>query len=154
MPRARRHWRPQWQVTVSPAYTGFLNWKVMAEARQPICPPISVSRLAVGRPWETLALKRLAAANCIEMHRVVVAGKHGAPDYRLLVITRGLPAFQPLYHDRLSKLPSVRRLTSTLVMARVIQDRSLPLGFGLRGILHGPGRLFFLLDNPGLIRLR
>ncbi len=51
----------------------------------------------------------------------------GEPDYLLHVITRDLPAFQQLYDDRLSKLPNVQRLTSTLVMKRVIQERSLPL---------------------------
>ncbi|MBB2885532.1 DNA-binding Lrp family transcriptional regulator [Pseudomonas umsongensis] len=42
-------------------------------------------------------------------------------------ITRDLPSFQQLYDERLSTLPNVQRLTSTLVMKRVIQDRSLPL---------------------------
>ncbi|MNE63835.1 leucine-responsive transcriptional regulator [compost metagenome] len=51
----------------------------------------------------------------------------GEPDYLLHVITRDLPAFQQLYDERLSTLPNVQRLTSTLVMKRVIQDRSLPL---------------------------
>ncbi|EJM06495.1 transcriptional regulator [Pseudomonas sp. GM102] len=51
----------------------------------------------------------------------------GEPDYLLHVVTRDLPAFQQLYDERLSTLPNVQRLTSTLVMKRVIQDRSLPL---------------------------
>ncbi|WP_207239115.1 Lrp/AsnC family transcriptional regulator [Pseudomonas sp. GW456-L15] len=51
----------------------------------------------------------------------------GEPDYLLQVITRDLPAFQRLYDERLSTLPNVQRLTSTLVMKRVIQDRTLPL---------------------------
>jgi hypothetical protein len=46
---------------------------------------------------------------------------------RLHLITRDLPAFQLLYDDRLSKLPNVQRLTSTPVMKRLIQARSLPL---------------------------
>lgn len=45
----------------------------------------------------------------------------------LHVITQDLPAFQRLYDDSLSTLPNVQRLTSTLVMKRVIQDRPLPL---------------------------
>ncbi|MNG84446.1 Leucine-responsive regulatory protein [compost metagenome] len=51
----------------------------------------------------------------------------GDPDYLLNVITRDLPAFQHLYDEGLSALPSVQRLTSTLVMKSVVQDRSLPL---------------------------
>lgn len=51
----------------------------------------------------------------------------GEPDYLLQVITRDLPAFQWLYDERLSTLPNVQRLTSTLVMKQVIQDRTLPL---------------------------
>ncbi|MEO3723542.1 Lrp/AsnC family transcriptional regulator [Pseudomonas syringae] len=51
----------------------------------------------------------------------------GEPDYLLHVVARDLPAFQLLYDERLSSLPNVQRLTSTLVMKRVIQDRSLPL---------------------------
>jgi len=51
----------------------------------------------------------------------------GEPDYLLHVVTRDLPAFQALYDESLSGLPNVQRLTSTLVMKRVIQDRELPL---------------------------
>ena len=51
----------------------------------------------------------------------------GDPDYLLHVVAADLPAFQQLYDDRLTSLPNVQRLTSTLVMKRVIQDRMLPL---------------------------
>ena len=51
----------------------------------------------------------------------------GEPDYLLHVITQDLPAFQRLYDESLSALPNVQRLTSTLVMKRVVQDRPLPL---------------------------
>ncbi len=51
----------------------------------------------------------------------------GEPDYLLHVITEDLPAFQRLYDESLSTLPNVQRLTSTLVMKRVVQDRPLPL---------------------------
>lgn len=51
----------------------------------------------------------------------------GEPDYLLHVITQDLPAFQRLYDESLSTLPNVQRLTSTLVMKQVIQDR--PLSF-------------------------
>ena len=47
----------------------------------------------------------------------------GDPDYLLHIITRDLAAFQQLYDDSLSKLPSVLRLTSTLVMKSVVESR-------------------------------
>jgi len=51
----------------------------------------------------------------------------GDPDYLLRVITTDLAAFQALYDDRLSALPGVQRLTSTLVMKSIVDDRPLPL---------------------------
>ena len=54
----------------------------------------------------------------------------GDPDYLLHVVVRDLAAFQQLYDTRLSALPSVQRLTSTLVMKHVVQDRPLPLERG------------------------
>lgn len=52
----------------------------------------------------------------------------GDPDYLLHVTTRDLPAFQQLYDEKLSGMAGVQRLTSTLVMKTVIQDRPLLLG--------------------------
>ena len=40
---------------------------------------------------------------------------------------RDLPACQKLYDDRLATLPGVQRLTSTLVMKSVVENRPLPL---------------------------
>lgn len=51
----------------------------------------------------------------------------GDPDYMLTVVTTDVAAFQGLYDRSLSALPSVLRLTSTLVMKNVFHDRSLPL---------------------------
>lgn len=51
----------------------------------------------------------------------------GSPDYILHVIAKDLAAFQRLYDDSLSALPNVLRLTSTLVMKNVVQNRPLPL---------------------------
>ncbi len=51
----------------------------------------------------------------------------GDPDYLLHVVSHDLSAFQLLYDEQLSALPSVQRLTSTLVMKNVVQDRPLPL---------------------------
>ncbi|MDO6476752.1 Lrp/AsnC family transcriptional regulator [Alteromonas sp. 1_MG-2023] len=49
----------------------------------------------------------------------------GTPDYQLHVVTKDLAAFQQLYDDKLSALPSVQRLTSTIVMKDIVQARSL-----------------------------
>jgi DNA-binding Lrp family transcriptional regulator len=51
----------------------------------------------------------------------------GDPDYLLRVIARDLPAFQQIYDERISTLPGVQRLSSTLVMKRVVENRALPL---------------------------
>jgi DNA-binding Lrp family transcriptional regulator len=51
----------------------------------------------------------------------------GEPDYLLRVITTDLPAFQELYDERLATLPGVQRLSSTLVMKSVVENRPLPL---------------------------
>lgn len=50
----------------------------------------------------------------------------GEPDYLLRVATADLVAFQQLYDQQLARLPGVQRLTSTLVMKNVIDDRPLP----------------------------
>lgn len=51
----------------------------------------------------------------------------GDPDFLLRVTTRDLPAFQALYDDRLATLPGVQRLSSTLVMKTIVENRPLPL---------------------------
>lgn len=67
-------------------------------------------------------------AALIDIPQIVEAQRlFGEPDYLLHVVARDLPAFQKLYDECLSGLPNVQRLTSTLVMKRVIQDRELPL---------------------------
>lgn len=67
-------------------------------------------------------------AALVEIPQVIDAQRlFGEPDYLLHVITKDLPAFQRLYDESLSTLPNVQRLTSTLVMKRVIQDRALPV---------------------------
>jgi DNA-binding Lrp family transcriptional regulator len=50
----------------------------------------------------------------------------GDPDYLLRVMTADLTAFQRVYDDRLSALPGLRRLTSTIVMKTVVDSRPLP----------------------------
>ncbi len=50
----------------------------------------------------------------------------GDPDYLLRIVTSDLAAYQRLQDERLSVLPGVQRMTSTLVMKRVVDDRPLP----------------------------
>jgi DNA-binding Lrp family transcriptional regulator len=50
----------------------------------------------------------------------------GDPDYLLRVVTTDLAAYQRLQDDRLTALTGVQRMTSTLVMKRIVQDRPLP----------------------------
>jgi DNA-binding Lrp family transcriptional regulator len=64
----------------------------------------------------------------VDVPQILLAQRlFGDPDYLLRVITRDLPDFQRLYDDRLSTLPGVQRVASTLVMKSVIENRPLPL---------------------------
>jgi DNA-binding Lrp family transcriptional regulator len=51
----------------------------------------------------------------------------GDPDYLLRILTTDLQAYQQLEDDVLGTLPGVQRLTSTLVMKRVVDDRAVPV---------------------------
>ena len=51
----------------------------------------------------------------------------GDPDYLLRIVTKDLAAYQQLYDDQLAALPGVQRLTSTLVMKSIVENRPLPL---------------------------
>lgn len=51
----------------------------------------------------------------------------GDPDYLLRVATADLAAYATLRDEKLAALPGVQRLTSTIVMKRVVDDRPLPL---------------------------
>jgi DNA-binding Lrp family transcriptional regulator len=47
----------------------------------------------------------------------------GDPDYLLRVLTTDLAAYQNLRDEKLATLPGVQRLTSTIVMKRVVDHR-------------------------------
>ena len=51
----------------------------------------------------------------------------GDPDYLLRILTKNLAAYQELEDDHLAALPGVQRITSTLVMKQIVNDRPLPL---------------------------
>jgi DNA-binding Lrp family transcriptional regulator len=50
----------------------------------------------------------------------------GDPDYLLRVVAADLPAYQQLYDEKLATLPGLMRLTSTIVMKDIVNDRPLP----------------------------
>ena len=47
----------------------------------------------------------------------------GDPDYLVRVATADIDAYQNLRDEKLATLPSVRRLTSTIVMKRIVDER-------------------------------
>jgi DNA-binding Lrp family transcriptional regulator len=65
-----------------------------------------------------------------DVHYVLQAQRlFGDPDYLLRVISRDLTHFQKVYDERLATLPGVQRLSSTLVMKSVVENRPLPVGW-------------------------
>jgi len=51
----------------------------------------------------------------------------GDPDYLVRVATSDIAAYQNLRDEKLATLPGVQRLTSTIVMKRVVDERPFPL---------------------------
>ncbi len=51
----------------------------------------------------------------------------GDPDYLVRVATADIAAYQTLRDEKLATLPGVQRLTSTIVMKRVVDARPYPL---------------------------
>jgi DNA-binding Lrp family transcriptional regulator len=51
----------------------------------------------------------------------------GDPDYLLRVATADIAAYQTLRDTQLATLPGVQRLTSTIVMKRIVDERPFPL---------------------------
>jgi DNA-binding Lrp family transcriptional regulator len=93
---------------------------------------------ALGLTFEALVFVTMRAADRATVdafEQAVTAVPHvrqaqrlfGDPDYLLRVIAADLPAFQQLYDNRLATLPGVQRLSSTLVMKSVVENRALPL---------------------------
>ncbi|WP_327638962.1 Lrp/AsnC family transcriptional regulator [Kribbella sp. NBC_00482] len=66
-------------------------------------------------------------AGLAEIPEVVQAERlFGEPDYFVRVVTADIAAFQKLRDERLARLPGVQRLTSTIVMKKVVDNRPLP----------------------------
>jgi DNA-binding Lrp family transcriptional regulator len=51
----------------------------------------------------------------------------GDPDYLVRVVTSDLAAYQALRDQKLATLPGVQRLTSAIVMKRIVDERPLPV---------------------------
>ena len=96
-----------------------------------------VDAAAVGLTFEALIFATLGwedADTVSAFEEAVTAIPHviqaqrlfGEPDYLLRVATTDLAAYQRLYDEQLARLPGVQRLTSTLVMKHVVNDRPLP----------------------------
>jgi DNA-binding Lrp family transcriptional regulator len=51
----------------------------------------------------------------------------GDPDYLVRVATSDIAAYQRLRDEKLATLPGVQRMTSTIVMKRVVEERPFPL---------------------------
>jgi DNA-binding Lrp family transcriptional regulator len=50
----------------------------------------------------------------------------GDPDYLVRVATSDIDAYQRLRDEKLATLPGVQRMTSTIVMKRVVEERPFP----------------------------
>ena len=94
-----------------------------------------VDAAAVGRGFEVLLAVTMDReesvvafeAGLAEIPEVVHAERlFGEPDYFVRVATADIAAFQKLRDERLARLPGVQRLTSTIVMKKVVDNRPLP----------------------------
>jgi DNA-binding Lrp family transcriptional regulator len=92
---------------------------------------------ALGLPFEALVFVTMRQedrdtllafeAGVVDVPEVVQAQRlFGDPDYFLRVVTEDLAAYQRLQDEKLSALPGVQRMTSTLVMKNIVSDRPLP----------------------------
>jgi DNA-binding Lrp family transcriptional regulator len=80
-------------------------------------------------------MDREDAATIVEFETALAGVRHirhaerlfGDPDYLLRVLAPDLDGYAAIRDETLATLPGVRRLTSTIVMKRVVDDRPLPL---------------------------
>jgi DNA-binding Lrp family transcriptional regulator len=97
-----------------------------------------VDPAAVGMGFEALVqvtLDRGDAATVTAFETAIVALPQvrqaerlfGDPDYLLRVAARDLDSFAALRDQKLATLPGIHRLTSTIVMKRIVDNRPLPL---------------------------
>lgn len=93
-----------------------------------------VDPAAIGRGFEVLVhvtMDREDAATVVEFEQGIVSTPEvthaerlfGDPDYLVRIATADIDAYQAVRDERLAALPRVRRLTSTIVMKRVVDER-------------------------------
>lgn len=93
---------------------------------------------AVGLGFQSLVFVTMASATrdaitafedavSLVPHIIDAQRLFGEPDYLLRIVARDLTHFRQIYDDQLSALPGMQRLTTTLVMREVINNRPLPL---------------------------
>jgi len=123
------------QLTVSPCHRRLRDLEgrgVIAEYRAVLDPD------AVGLGFLTLVFVTMQGAtrtiisdfeNAVDAIPYIVDAQRlfGEPDYLLRVVARDLSHFQLLYDEQLSTLPGVQKLTTTLVMRQVVENRALPI---------------------------
>jgi DNA-binding Lrp family transcriptional regulator len=96
-----------------------------------------VDPAALGRGFEVLVsvtMEREDARTITDFERSLAAVpevRHaerlfGDPDYLIRVATADIAAYQRLRDEKLAALPGVQRLTSTIVMKRVVDERPFP----------------------------
>jgi DNA-binding Lrp family transcriptional regulator len=74
---------------------------------------------------DTITAFEAALAEVIEIRHA--ERLFGDPDYLLRVVATDLHDYADLRDQKLATLPGVRRITSTIVMRRIVDDRPLPL---------------------------
>jgi len=72
----------------------------------------------------TIARFESSLADVSEVHHA--ERLFGDPDYLIRVATADLAAYQILRDEKLATLPGVQRLSSTIVMKRVVDNRAYP----------------------------
>jgi DNA-binding Lrp family transcriptional regulator len=97
-----------------------------------------VDRAAVGLGFEALVfvtMNREDRDTIARFENAVMGIRHvvqaerlfGDPDYLLRVVTASLAEYQRFYDEQLATLPGVQRLSSTLVMKQIVENRILPV---------------------------
>ena len=97
-----------------------------------------VNRAAVGMGFEALVqvtLDRGDAATVAAFEAAIAELPHvrhaerlfGDPDYLLRVAARDMDSFAELRDQKLATLPGIHRLSSTIVMKRIVDNRPLPI---------------------------
>lgn len=90
----------------------------------------------VGLGFEVIAFATLAHPDAIHdfdaaieaVPEIIEAQRlFGEPDYFIRIVAADREAYQRLYDEKLSKLPGLRSLNSTIVMKEVVAARGLPL---------------------------